>query len=185
MITPDDLRAALPAHIFNKIDFSTEHWKWTGRKATNGYGQTSLKGKSRIAHRLIWTLVIGPVPRELHVHHECRIRDCVNLNHLRPVTPKENSAHTTQTDQTCCIHGHEYTPENTLWHGGRRECATCVREARHRRYWADPERWRARGRAQYARNPEPYRRRVAERRRRLAEAARRDASGPTDRTEVA
>jgi hypothetical protein len=45
--------------------------------------------------------------------------------------------------RTHCLRGHEFTPENTITHGGKRKCRTCHR-VRHRersreRRWSDPE----------------------------------------------
>jgi hypothetical protein len=44
----------------------------------------------RDAHRAAYILAIGPIPDGLHVDHLCARRDCVNPDHLRLVTNKQN-----------------------------------------------------------------------------------------------
>jgi hypothetical protein len=45
----------------------------------------------------------------------------------------------TATEQHC-VHGHEFTPENTRIYGnGYRQCVVCMRAANQRRYWRSKE----------------------------------------------
>lgn len=73
----------------------------------------------------------GPIPAGLQLGHLCRNRACVNPDYLDPVTPCVNtmrgySVTALRARQTHCIHGHEFTPENTLIErGSRRVCRTC------------------------------------------------------------
>lgn len=75
----------------------------------------------------------------------CRVRDCVNPNHLEPVTCKENvyrspiAPGAINGRKTHCPSGHEYSPENTYVHlrYGKypgRLCRTCQREHSRRAY---------------------------------------------------
>jgi hypothetical protein len=61
-------------------------WLWLGAISKNGYG--SVNGMS--AHRMMYILKVGPVPEGLDLDHLCRVRRCVNPEHLDPVTRKEN-----------------------------------------------------------------------------------------------
>jgi hypothetical protein len=110
-------------------------WIWTGSRFENGYGVFALKRKQRGAHRIAYEYFVGPVPDGLELDHTCRVRHCVNPEHLEPVTHAENMARGRWAQATHCIHGHEFTPENTRWRarGNGRDCRTCVR-ARNRRY---------------------------------------------------
>jgi HNH endonuclease len=56
---------------------------WTGKLNKNGYG-------SQQEHRRAWELAHGPIPDGLHIHHECGNKACVNVEHLRAVTPEEH-----------------------------------------------------------------------------------------------
>lgn len=43
------------------------------------------------AHRWAYAVLVGPIPRGLHLDHWCRVRCCVNPAHLEPVTQAENN----------------------------------------------------------------------------------------------
>lgn len=79
--------------------------KWVGStNAVNGYGQTRISphyhglrkrnGKSpkvTQAHRLLYSLVRGPIPDGMTLDHRCENRWCVNPYHLEPETQGNNS----------------------------------------------------------------------------------------------
>jgi len=65
-----------------------------GNKNADGYGQLGLRknGYSTTvqAHRLCYELLVGKIEDGLQVDHLCRIHNCVNPDHLEPVTQREN-----------------------------------------------------------------------------------------------
>lgn len=65
-------------------------WLWTGTIERTGYGRFWLGGRQEIAHRASYALLIGPIPEGLTIDHLCRVRACVNPDHLEPVTLAEN-----------------------------------------------------------------------------------------------
>lgn len=68
-------------------------WLFTeaGRENRNGYSRLYWQGKERMAHILSYEAHVGPVPSGLLVDHKCRMRCCINPDHLEPVTPRENT----------------------------------------------------------------------------------------------
>jgi hypothetical protein len=66
-------------------------WLWTA-SCVKGYGQLHVDGKSKRVHRLMYELVVGPIPEGLDILHSCDVRNCCNPAHLRPGTDLENAA---------------------------------------------------------------------------------------------
>lgn len=121
-----------------KVDKTDDCWNWTAG-TWKGYGSFRVsEGKRRVAHRWLYEQLVGKIPDGLELDHLCRNRGCVNPEHLEPVTRSENLMRSPLvTDRhrptlTHCIHGHEYTPENTRTYRNRRHCRACDR-ARPRR----------------------------------------------------
>jgi len=107
--------------------------RWTSSLSSKGYGQFWANGSSRSAHVVAFEFAHGPVPAGREVGHSCDTHDCVNDEHLLPVTHAENMAEMSDRQQFC-KHGHEYTPENThITPRGHKRCRTCARESDKRR----------------------------------------------------
>ncbi len=105
-------------------------WLWTGYISSNGYGKMTI-GKTRPnAHIVGYKLYRGPVPDDLELDHLCRVRACVNPDHLEAVTHRENVLRgigitARQTKRTHCPQGHPY---DTINKAGARRCKTCKRD---------------------------------------------------------
>lgn len=118
----------------------------------NGYGSyKSVCAPSRIAHRLVYEVLVAPIKAGMHIDHLCRNRACVNPWHMEQVTPSENirrgsCSHRSYLPLVACRRGHKMTPENTYTcnNGRHRICKTC-RLATKRRFRA-----RAKDRAAHA-----------------------------------
>ncbi len=60
-------------------------WGWTGAENRFGYGVIGTgpaSAKPRLAHRVRWELVNGPIPPGLYVLHRCDNPPCTNPAHL-------------------------------------------------------------------------------------------------------
>lgn len=103
------------------------HWIWKAARDTGGYGQLRIGRRTYKAHRVSYEAFVGPIPDGLHIDHLCRIRECVNPQHLEPVTCLENVRRSPISHgcESACPRGHLYDEENTLYTQGRRYCRTC------------------------------------------------------------
>lgn len=109
-------------------------WIWLAHVYPSGYaGFGRGRRGSGMTYAHIWSYEhhVGPIPGGLELDHLCRVRRCVNPDHLEPVTHAENVRRASSA-QTHCRHGHPYDEANTYIDGvGKRHCRTCDRE-RHR-----------------------------------------------------
>lgn len=130
MITP-----AQRERLWSRTTLTDGCWTWTGGRDRNGYGYMWADGATRTAHRVVYELLVSPVPPGLELDHLCGTRDCVRPDHLEPVTAAENQRRRRRDE---CTRGHRLTPDNVRTSGGSRGCITCHREdgraqrARHR-----------------------------------------------------
>lgn len=133
----------LPARIVAKITFG-ECWEWTGAINGSGYGNAWLHGKVRRAHRVVYEVLVGPIPAGLELDHLCRNRKCVRPEHLEPVSHKVNSLRSSSPVAgsgavTQCPKGHPYDAANTkTTRDGARQCRICANDSSRRRYYSDP-----------------------------------------------
>lgn len=110
---------------------TTNCWSWTASCTESGYGRVDWKGyRHRMAHRVMYALLIGPIPEGLTLDHLCRNRCCVNPAHLEPVTLKENLARgfgvgAINKAKTHCRRGHDLGEGNHYVYGGKRYCKRC------------------------------------------------------------
>lgn len=85
-----------------EIDPDTECWVYVGRDNGCGYAQVQVDRKRshgtargtailKLVHRVAYEHLVGPIPEGLVIDHLCRVRKCVNPDHLEAVTYAENN----------------------------------------------------------------------------------------------
>lgn len=130
-LTPND-----EARFWSLVNTSPGQGPWgncltfQNTEKKKGYGVFNIKGKAYMAHRVSYTQYAGPIPAGKDTDHLCRIRNCINVAHLDPVTNRENifrgtGVGPTNTAKTHCIQGHPFSPENTYRGKRGRACITC------------------------------------------------------------
>jgi HNH endonuclease len=65
-------------------------WEWPGAQDKDGYCRTKLSGRTAIAHRAVYTIAKGEIPKGLNLLHRCDNPPCCNPDHLFPGTQKQN-----------------------------------------------------------------------------------------------
>lgn len=130
-----------PTHadrFWAKVEKTDSCWLWHGALhagGRTGYGWTG----SELAHRFAYESLHGPIPDSLTLDHLCRVRLCVNPNHLEPVTIAVNTlrgeAPTVVAHRTgVCGRGHRLTGANLyITPNGRQRCRACVAMRDHGR----------------------------------------------------
>lgn len=74
-----------------KVQKGNGCWSWTAGKNRDGYGTFHIGRKTLGAHRVAYELTYGPIPPGMLVDHTCHNRMCVNPEHLRLATKKQNN----------------------------------------------------------------------------------------------
>lgn len=86
----------IPGHTRRKLDqFSVDPetgcWNWLLAIGKSGYGVVSVKNRQQLAHRWMYERHRGPIPDGHDIHHECENKECVNPDHLTPLSKTEHN----------------------------------------------------------------------------------------------
>jgi len=86
----------LSRRFWRKVEKTETCWLWIGpvfsRPDRAAYGSFFDGQRNRLAHRVSWELLHGPVPTGMVVRHSCSRRLCVNPEHLSVGTHEDNTA---------------------------------------------------------------------------------------------
>lgn len=137
---------AMIDRIADKFTVGDDCWEWTAARDQDGYGFLTVqtghgatrKRTTRRAHRVLYEMLVGPIPDGLVIDHLCRNPGCVRPLHLEPVTNAENLRRGEHAGRrkTHCPQGHPYSGENLyVWRDGGRRCRRCQRASALSRYY--------------------------------------------------
>ena len=107
----------------------------------DGYGTFFFRKKGRRAHRVSYWHRYGDIPKGMVINHTCRNRSCVNHEHLRLATPKENALRESNSlafinsQKTHCKNGHLFD----RFYGKQRYCSVCqaIKTKKLRQKWKE------------------------------------------------
>jgi hypothetical protein len=109
-------------------------WIWLGSSYDGGRPKRRIRGRPRLLYRVLYELLIGPIPEGLVADHLCRNPHCPNPWHLEFVTHSVNilrgdAPPAVNARKTHCPRGHKFDLSNTYWYpdGRRRGCRQCIR----------------------------------------------------------
>jgi len=129
------MRTSVLDRIETRLDKNSgDCWVWLGCKDSKGYGTISCDGIQKKVHRVVYELLVGPIPAGLCLDHLCRVKACCNPQHLEPVTNRENTLRGNtwgsgwRRHMTHCLQGHPFDERNTyITSRGARQCKACSR----------------------------------------------------------
>jgi len=131
----------LPEYLESKIspEPMSGCWLWTGALNENGYAVVWDKTQKRMrgAYNVVCETVGKLCPEGLEPDHTCRLRCCVNYEHVEHVTHQTNMLRGTSFSalnavKTHCKHGHSLA-DAYMQKNGSRQCRTC-HKARVKKY---------------------------------------------------
>lgn len=141
------MKTDLSARFWAKVDKTSTCWNWTAslRSKNSPYGNFKVLGKTKLAHRISYELLVGTIPEGLTIDHTCKNTKCVNPSHMELVTLSENVRRAevwkntnpgqVNRDKSYCPKGHPYDSINTYTTpSGKRDCKECRRAACRKNY---------------------------------------------------
>lgn len=82
-------RKTLSTYKVTDTGYETPCWLWTGAIDPVGYGRYG--AEYVLAHRVSYEERHGSIPGGLDLHHRCRQRNCINPDHLEPLTRSDHA----------------------------------------------------------------------------------------------
>lgn len=91
---------------------------WTGGTTPDGYGKIRHGGSTIGAHRAAYLAARGNIPVGMVVDHVCRNRLCINVDHMRLATTKQNAENLAFTSgrSSSGYRGVSWSSSRRKWH---------------------------------------------------------------------
>lgn len=79
--------------FMSHVEKTSDCWLWVGAQKGRGYGKFHLKGTASgvSAHRFAYEYFKKKISPQMQIDHLCRVKLCVNPEHLEEVTNRENT----------------------------------------------------------------------------------------------
>jgi hypothetical protein len=137
-------------HFWDRVDKAGPEgcWLWTSTvRRDSGYGQYVIEEwkkpdgtwtcRTARAHRVAYEIAVGPIPDGMTIDHLCKVKHCVNPQHMEVVTPEENARRgNTRRGGLCKAGLHVMEGDNLIFRPSRSssssECRACTNERRRR-----------------------------------------------------
>lgn len=115
-------------------------WLWQDVPEANGYARFSVGMGRELAHRWSYEHYCGSIPEGMTIDHLCRVKHCVNPEHLEVVTQKVNNLRSDNlaalnARKVKCLRGHPFDSANTYVNPstGARHCRRCAADRERNR----------------------------------------------------
>ena len=123
--------------FWSKVLRTPSCWLWLGGRTKRGYGAYFNDNTQMLAYRFAFIVSRGSVPEGMVLDHLCRVKHCVNPDHLEAVTQRVNvlrgdAPAAINARRTHCSEGHELSDANTYESSRRRGWRICRPCARRR-----------------------------------------------------
>ena len=132
------MKAKYIERFWSRVNKTATCWLWLAARQSQGYGVLRIncvrgsQGVLVYAHRVSYELTKGKIPDGLELDHLCRVRHCVNPDHLEAVSGDENirrgiSLAAINARKTHCKLGHPLSGDNLYLRpdGMGRQCLVC------------------------------------------------------------
>lgn len=80
----------LKQRMMDKVEKVNGCWLFRGCLNSWGYGQVRIQGRTLGAHKVMFELENGKIPKGKQANHTCHVCNCINPQHIYVGTQKEN-----------------------------------------------------------------------------------------------